>query len=193
MNREEYELFEHLPDGSLSWRGLVRGLRCAQIRVWQLADATGNACFAMDSTGTEIVLARTPLPGAKRIFQVAYSKVLALRGHLLRRDGYDVTSVSGNHVARFALHTRPVYDLFVIGHGASDSVRLEMVHWLRACYPNVTIVALNTLGHIIDGLRYNAPSEPVAAWLPMISAALHQNGCVGARGVVPGSGSSAAQ
>jgi hypothetical protein len=177
VNREEYELFEHLPDRSLNWRGIVRGLGSAQATVWLLADETGNDCFAMDCTGSEIVLARTPLPGARRIFQVAYTKALALRARLLRHDGYDVTSVSGNEVARFVLYAQasPAYDLFVLGHGASNAVRMQMVTWLRARYPSIRIVALNMRGQVIDGLRYNAPSEPESAWLPTISAAVRQS------------------
>jgi len=175
----EYQLFEHLPDRSLNWRGVVRGLVAAQVIVWSLADQTGHECFAMDSTGSEIVLSRTPLPRAKRIFQVAYGKALASRGHLLRCDGYDVTSVSGNEVARDILYGRPAYDLFVIGRVASDPVRLQIVRWLRARYPDARIVALNTQGHVVEGLRYNAPSEPAAAWLPMVSAAADRGGHVG--------------
>jgi hypothetical protein len=180
MDRDDYELLEHLSDGSLNWHGLVHGLQSAQIAVWLLADETGNECVAMDSTGSEIVLARTPLPGAKRIFQVAYSKVLPVRAHLLHRGGFEVSSVSGNEVAQFVLHTRPHYDLFLIGNDASLPVRMEMVRWLRASYPDPTIVALNSKhGHVIDGPHYNAPSRPAAAWLSTISAALHQSGHAG--------------
>jgi hypothetical protein len=179
MDCDEYELFEYLPDRSLRWRGLAHGLRGAQATVWLLADETGAECFAMDATRTEIALARTPLRGAKRIFQVAYSTALVNRAHLLRRDGYDVTSVSGNRVARIVLQARPPYDLFVVGHGASQPERIEMVEWLCAHYPNTRIVALNPCGHVIDGLRYNAPSEPAAAWLPMISAAVEESRHVG--------------
>lgn len=176
MDRDEYELFQHLPDGRLTWCGLVRSLQAAQVTVWLLADETGNECLAMDPTGSETILSRTPLRGAKRIFQVAYSKALASRAHLLRRSGYDVTSVSGNLAAQFALRGHPHYDLFVIGHGASQRIRTEMAIWLRARYPDSGIVALNRHGQVIDGLRYNAPNEPAATWLPVISAAVGQSG-----------------
>jgi hypothetical protein len=162
MDRHEYEVFEHLPDGSLNWRGLVRGLQGARVTVWLLADQTGNECFAMDSTVSEIVLARTPLPGAKRIFQVAYRKAhLPVRAHLLRRDGYDVTSVSGNGAAQFVLRTRPPYDLFIIGDAAPEPVRLEMEQWLRANYPDTRIFALNPDDRVLEDLG-KAFSEPEA-------------------------------
>jgi hypothetical protein len=176
MDRDEYEVFEHRPNGSLGWRGLAYGLRGAWWAVWMLAEEVGAECFATDCTGSTIVLARTPLLGAKCIFQVAYSTALAARAHLLRRDGYDVTSVSGNQIARFVLQARPRYDLFVVGHHAPQHVRNEMIGWLRVHYPNTRIVALNRRGEVIDGLHYNAPSEPPAAWLSMISAAVAVSG-----------------
>jgi hypothetical protein len=180
MDRDGYELFEFLPDRSLSWRGYVRGLRGAQARVWKLADEVGTECFAVDPTGTDIVLARTPLRGAKRIFQIAYSTALAARAHLLLRNGYDVTSVSGNQVAQFVLQADPPYDLFVLGHGASQEVRTQMAAWLRSRYPNVRVVALNARGPVIEWLRFNAPNEPASAWLLIVSAAFREH-------ILPGS------
>lgn len=141
---DEYEIFEQLPDRSLSWRGLVRGLQNALVAVWLLADETGSECFAMDSSTSEIVIARTPLPGGKRIFQVAFSKAhLPVRAHRLHRKGHDVTSVAGGRAAQFVLRTHPPYDLFVIGHAAPEPVRRQIVRWVRARYPDTAIVTLN--------------------------------------------------
>ena len=179
MDRDEYELFEHRSDGSLGWRGLAYGLRGAWCAVWTLAEEAGSECFATDCTGSKIVLARTPLLGAKSIFQVAYSTALATRAYLLRRDGYDVTSASGNQVAQFVLQARPRYDLFIVGHRAPPPVRIEMIGWLRLHYPNTRIVSLNRCDDVIDGLHYNAPSEPATAWLSMVSAALAASGRIG--------------
>ncbi|HTW75851.1 MAG TPA: hypothetical protein VMD56_13120 [Steroidobacteraceae bacterium] len=175
MDRDEYELFERRPDGSSNWRGLVRGLASARASVWLLANELERECFAVDPATKQIVLARTPLQGARRIFQVAYGNALAGRARLLRRDGYDVTSALGNQRARFVLAMRPHHDLFVLGSAAAQPVRSEMACWLRQNYPNIRIVALNSGGHLINGLRYNAPDEPAAAWLPMIAAAALQS------------------
>lgn len=172
MDRE-YELFEYRSDGSLNWRGLVNGLEKARAAVWLLADETDRECFAM--LGNKTVLARAPLRGAKRIFQVAYGDTLAARARVLCRDGYDVTSVLGNEKAKYVLARHPFCDLFVVGHRATERVRSEMVRWLRENYPSTRIVALNMRGHVIDGLRYNAPYDSAAAWLPMISAAADQS------------------
>jgi hypothetical protein len=170
MDCDEFELFQHLPDGSLSWRGVVHSLGAAQMNVWRLAQESLNECFAMDVTRGEIVLARTPLGGVKRIFQIAYSEELAIRGHLLPREDFDVTSVTGNEVAHFVLRSHPAYNLFMIGHAASDPVRSEMAHWLRTHYPEVRIVSLNRFGHTINSLRHTVPSYPAAAWLTVIAA-----------------------
>lgn len=174
MDHDEYEIFEHLADGSLRWRGNVRGLQGARVKVSSVSDATGNECFAMDSTETEIVLARTPLRGAKQIFQVAYGNALAGRAHLMWHNGYDVTSVSSNRAAQLLLSVPHSYDLFVIGHEASGAVRLEMIRWMREHDPTTRIVALYPRQNTSDNLTYNAPSEPAAAWLPLISAAVAQ-------------------
>lgn len=171
---EEFELFERLPDGALSWRGVATDLGSAQVAVCLQADETGHECLAMDASASEVVLSRTPLPGGKRVFQIAYSTVLATRAHLLRREGYDVTSVAGNRVAEFVLRTHPSYDLFVVGHAAAESVRLSMVRWLHEHYPATRIVALSRHGCALDHLRYNAPDEPPAAWLPLVSLAMGQ-------------------
>lgn len=175
MDHDEYEIFEHLPDGSLRWRGNVHGLQGAWVKVSSVSDGTGNECLAMDSTGTEIVLARTPLRGAKQIFQVAYGQALAGRAHLMRHNGYDVTSVSSNRAAQLLLSMPYSYDLFVIGHEASGAMRLEMVRWMREHDPTTRIVALYPRHNAADALTYNAPSEPAAAWLPLISAAVAQS------------------
>jgi len=172
---EEFELFERLPGGALSWRGLVPDLGSALVSVCLLADDTGHECRATDPGTGEVMLSRTPLPGGRRILQIAYSRILATRAHLLCRDGYDVTSVTGNQVAEFVLRTHPAYDLFVVGDAATEGVRLSMVRWLHEHYPATRIVALNRHGQVLDDLRYNAPDEPPSAWLPLVSQAMAQS------------------
>ena len=81
-------------------------------------------------------------------------------------------------MAQFVLEARPRYDLFVVGHHAPYPVRHEMIGWLRVHYPNTRIVALNGYGDVIEGLHYNAPSEPAAAWLSMVSAAVAAGGLI---------------
>jgi hypothetical protein len=142
LDRDEYELFERRTDGSLNWRGLVRGLDTARVTLWLLAGEIGRECFAMDCRTSEIRLARAPVPGAKRVFQVAYSEALAIRAHLLHRDGYDVTSALGNQVAKFVLSMRPPYDLF------QTRELLRSTPWpIRASMSCGTTRAVNRLPH----------------------------------------------
>lgn len=126
----------------------------------------------MDSERGEITLARAPVTAAKRIFQIAYSHALASRAHLLRAAGFDVTSASGNDVAMFLLQEHSDFDLFIIGHAASDPERLSMANWLRTHYPHTDILALNACGYLVDGVHFNPIPEPAADWLPVIAAAL---------------------
>lgn len=179
MDRE-YELFEYRADGSSSWRGVVHGLESARVAIWLLADEIGRECFATDPATKEIVLARTPFPGAKRIFQIAYGNALSSRAHLLYRHGYDATSAGGNERAKHVLCMHSPCDLFVIGDAAPEQVRLEMVRWLRVNYPGTRILALNPPQFPgFDSLRYNAPNEPANGWLKLMSSAVHQSGHIG--------------
>jgi hypothetical protein len=57
----EYELFERRLDGLLNYRGVVRGLDNARVRVCLLANDTDHECFAIDSA-THQVIARI-IPG----------------------------------------------------------------------------------------------------------------------------------
>jgi hypothetical protein len=184
MDRDEYELFEYLPTGALNWRGQVHDLQSARVAVWLLADEAEHECFAMDSRAGRVTLARAPQPGGKRIFKVSYGNSLASRAHALRREGYDVTSVLGNQIAKFVLAMHPPYDLFVIGDAAAEHERLEMVRWLRSVYPDSRVVALSPEGgmdqlrlrsQVSDDLLYSTPSEPVAAWLPLVSAVVNES------------------
>jgi hypothetical protein len=54
MDRE-YDLFEHMPDGSFQWRGVERGLEQARLKLCVLSCETGNECFAMYVPSEEIV------------------------------------------------------------------------------------------------------------------------------------------
>lgn len=142
MDREEYELFERLPSGSSNWRGLVKGLESARVRLWLLADEIGRQCFATRSGSRQVVLSRTPWPGARRLFQVGYGDGLAGSARFLHSHGYDVTSACGNRVAQFVLCMHPPYDFFVIDYSGPERARLEMIDWLRKTYPNTQILLL---------------------------------------------------
>lgn len=110
---------------------------------------------------------------AKLIFQVAYDEQhLAAQARILRRQGYEVTSIFGNEAAKMVLRSRPHYDLFIVGHAALDATRAEMALWLRAAYPQAKILALNPPQcRELDESDYNAEFDAPESWLPLVAAA----------------------
>ena len=156
MEREEYELFERLPGGSSNWRGLVKGLESARVTLWLLADEIGRECFATKSDSRQVVLARTPWSGARRLFQVGYDGGLAGNARFLHSHGYDVTSARGNRVAQFVLCMHPPYDLFVIDASGPEKARLEMIDWLHMAYPDTQVLLLK------PPLAFEQPSDGVS-------------------------------
>lgn len=174
----EYELFERRTDGSLTWRGVVQGLEQARVRVRLLANETDHECFAMCMPTKKVVLrvdagATESLSARKRVFQIGYEELdLSARGRMLRRLGYTVVSVFGNDAAKAVLRMRPHVDLFVIGSAAPDPQRLEMAHWLRTTYPDVSILALNPPDCVrLGSLQLNAPYNAPETWLPLVTSA----------------------
>lgn len=183
----EYEIFE-LSDGTPLWRGHASGLQEARLMLQQISKDTRNECFAMHLSTREIV-ARMNIRslggsgGKPLIFQIAYDNRLAIaRSEVLRLHGYEVVSVIGNQSAKVILGMGQHYDLFLVGHGAPEEVRDEMVAWLRANYTDVPILALNSAA--IPGLAgadYNVKLNGPETWLPVIATAVAGR---------PGSGSS---
>jgi hypothetical protein len=110
---------------------------------------------------------------SKHIFQVAYLEEHFLaRAHLLRCQGYTVTSAIGNEAAKAVLPLLPRVDLLIIGHAASEQTRLDMAVWFRERYPRTSILALNASHEPLSALRLNAAHYPPQAWLPLIAVAL---------------------
>jgi hypothetical protein len=64
VNRD-YDLFEHLPDGSSQWRCHVQGLLEAHQKLLEVSKTTKNECFAMHLKTKEIV-ARASAGKSKR-------------------------------------------------------------------------------------------------------------------------------
>jgi len=67
-------------------------------------------------------------------------------------------------------------DLFIVGHAAPEQTRTEMVDWLKARYPHVKILALNSANHRqLAGADYNAILNGPDEWLSMVTAALSRS------------------
>lgn len=178
MTSLQYDVFEVLPNGSMEQRASVSGLEAAWQDLYELAKHTSNECFAIHAE-TRQVVAQVNVPPAierarKVIFQIAYTEALSvLRSEELTRRGYRVTTVVGNDRAKvvlrdFAQH----YDLFIIGHAASERSRKEMVSWMRANYPKVRILALNPTHQPLRGADYNALLGGPESWLHIVARAL---------------------
>ncbi len=110
----------------------------------------------------------------KLIFQIAYTEELGItRTEELARRGYRVTTVVGNERAMVvSKNSGQRYDLFVLGHGAPDNTRKEMVVWLRENHPRVRILALNALYQRLPAADYNAPLAETQRRVHIISKAV---------------------
>jgi hypothetical protein len=144
MDRD-YDIFEQLPD-SLRWRDAAHGLKKARQRLQEIAKSTTNECFLMHTPTMEVIARMNTAQGSgkRTVFQIAYDEqLLVTRAALLRRQGYEVTSVIGNETAKVVLSRHEHYDVFILGHAAPHEDRKQMVAWLKRRYPKGIVVALN--------------------------------------------------
>ena len=176
----EYNIFECLPDGAVSWCDTAYGLVNARLKLQEIAKTATNDHFAIRLPTHEVVFRISGSPKAllpiKRVFQIAYTEELRKkRADVLRSRGYGVLSVIGNEPAKTLLSTSgmPCDEIafFLIGHAAPDPARKEMVDWLKALCPHVKIIALNPPGHAIPTADYNVLQNGPEAWLPILASA----------------------
>ncbi len=168
-----FDIFEVMPDGFTVKRDAVSGLEFAKLSLEELSRRTANECFAADRF-THQVVAQMNAPVAKRsikrIFQISYDEESALqRAELLLGCGYGVISVLGNEAAKVLLSSIQHYDLFIVGPGAPEERRQEMVDWLKEKYPTVKILALNPLHQQLANADYNATEGGPENWLPLVA------------------------
>jgi len=166
-----YEIFEVLPNGSPKRVTAVSSLEFAKIALEGLAKRTSNECFVADAKTRQVVMQRNVAQAKlRRIFQIAYDQELGLRrAELLRSRGYGVISVIGNETAKALLSSPQHYDLFIIGHAASEETRREIVDWLKAEYPRVKVLALNPPNQqVLAAADYNVPQNGPENWLPIV-------------------------
>lgn len=173
-----YEILEVMPDGSAVKRTVVHGLEFARVALEDLAGRTANECIAADERTHQIV-AHLNLPPAKRkmkrIFQIAYDEDTgAGTAELLRSRGYGVISVLNSDAAKVLLSSIQKYDLFIIGHAASEECRTEMVDWLKTRYPEVKVLALNPAHRQLPNADYNSLASDPEGWLSCVTEQLEQ-------------------
>ena len=175
----EYNIFECLPDGSVIWRESVSGLVSTRARLQELARTASNDYIAMRLPTREVVFradaSRKEVVLAKRVFQVAYTERLRKqRAELLRSRGYGVLSVIGNEAAKAVLSALRIPGddiyLFIVGHGAPEQARKEIVDWLKGHYPNVRILAFNPPNQMVPNADYNVLQNGPELWLPLLAS-----------------------
>lgn len=169
-----YEIVEVLPSGSPQLVTVVSGLEFAKVALQSLAERTHNECFAADTRTRQVVMQlnvpSAKLHAAKRIFQIAYDESLAIhRTELLKSAGYTIMSVVGNDAAKVILSSPQHFDLFIVGHGAHEEARREIINWLRANYAKAKILALNPPGEQVPSADFNVPYDAPEKWLSIVA------------------------
>lgn len=178
MNRE-YDIFEQFPNGLPVWRGYAAGLSSASAKLAELAQQTSNECFLI-CIPTKEVVARLNVgarkPGQKRtICQISYDAHLgAERARLLRIAGYEVNSLYGNNAAKVILNTTAhPCSAFIVGHGAPQEMRHDMLVWLKQFFPRIPVLVMNGPGiGPLAGADYNVKLSGPEAWLPIVADAI---------------------
>lgn len=107
----------------------------------------------------------------ERIFQIAYDEDLMItRALLMNHRGYEVTSVLDNEAAKRELDLGAYYDVFVVGHAATENVRKKMVDWILERFPHTSILALNPpFCERLPGADFNVKVDGSDEWLHAIA------------------------
>ncbi len=168
-----YEIFEVLPDGSTLRISRESSLEFAKLALQELAKRTKNECFVADARTKQVMAQLNVSQGKwraiKRIFQISYDEQLGLRrAELLRSLGHGVISVIGNDPARVLLTSIQHYDLFILGHAASEETRTEMIDLIKVKYPRVKILAFNAPNQQLLNADYNVTLNGPENWLPIM-------------------------
>lgn len=178
MDRE-YDIFEQFPDGFPVWRGYAAGLSRAGAKLAATAKQTSNECFLI-CIATKEVVARLNVgarrPGRKgTICQISYDVRLGSeRAKLLRLNGYEVISLYGNNAAKVILSTT-VHPCaaFIVGHGAPQETRQEMLVWLKHFFPRTPVLVMNGPGiGPLAGADYNVKLNGPETLLPVVADAI---------------------
>jgi len=174
-----YEIFEVMPNGTPQRVSVISGVEFVKLALQGLAKRTKNECFAADAKTRQVVMyLNVPQENSRvtrSIFQICYDEKLEVhRAELLKSRGYDTISVIGNEAAKVVLSSIQHYDLFIVGEGALEETRREIVLWLRAKYPGVKILALNPPNQQIPGADYNVRQNDPESWLPIVTQLLER-------------------
>jgi len=128
----EYEIFERLPNGEVTWRGTGHGLEDARRKIEQFAKKTSNELFAIHLSSRQVVARiNEHQKTSKRVFQIAYDgELLVKRAKVLRSEGYSVTSAT-----RWSASTQSKLSLRnTLSPTTHNSVQKPEVKWVLPLY-----------------------------------------------------------
>jgi DNA-binding NtrC family response regulator len=81
----------------------------------------------------------------KRILHVEFDRALLTTRHaLLETAGFEVISCFSGMAAREVSASSTYFDLFLMGHAASMHERTDLITWIRAHFPGISIVVLRS-------------------------------------------------
>ena len=164
-----FNIFKVQSDGRLCWMESVGDMERAKARARKLAASSPGEYVIIGGKGEKIPI-KSPL---KRImFQIGYhEKELNVRAELFRRFGHEVISVADNDAAKHALASIENVDVFIVGYGAPEQTKKEMVDWLKANFPTVKTVALIPSGdHRLETADCNVVLNDWDEWLLLLKA-----------------------
>src|SRR5215469_5103030 len=165
-----FHIFKIQGNGSRRWIEAATNLEHAKLRVKVLAASSPGEYVVTDLTAHEISI---KLPPKRIMFQIGYhEKELNVRAELFRRFGHEVISVANNDAAKHALASIENVDVFIVGYGAPEQTKKEMVDWLKANFPRVKTVALIPSGdHRLETADCNVVLNDWDEWLLLLKAA----------------------
>jgi hypothetical protein len=111
----------------------------------------------------------------RSIVQVEFSSsILRARREILADFGRPVFSLLGaDAFAKFDLTSRSV-GIVIIGHGATQSIRKELIRHVRSVLPDVPVIALLRRDEQpIESATQNLRADDPLAWVKQISAAIN--------------------
>ena len=72
--RDEYDIFEKLPDGSLVWRACVSGAYDAERRVRELTEISNHQCYALNLAAGDNRPLIAKLPRRESVKHIGHAK-----------------------------------------------------------------------------------------------------------------------
>jgi hypothetical protein len=149
----EYDLFERMSDGSLSWKGFTKGLEDARLRLARLATETTNECFAVNvATGNVVDRAKIPTGKKEISYDLRILRVMAVvlctgveavllitRKLMLERAGYIVV-VAVTKPAIIEACQQHAFHVAVVGQEDTPEKKNSVFSLIRRYSPSTKVL-----------------------------------------------------